>query len=235
MSYKIINNYLKYLAMHTESQTYFEGVKNSSNGKDLYILGSGPSLLILDKNKLAADVDIIYLNYAIAFSHPVVSGNRYLAVTDVLRIVELRDYVTSSLIDVISSSDKVFNPAIDWRVYCGSKFIIPNVNYAGLSVDFSQSFSMSIDRGVYIGYTVLFIALQFALHLRPRRVILAGIDMTSNKAQYFDTRIKGNWSEFDYRRDARSHLVASRQAYSSCGIPLLNASTTGLIDVLPVV
>lgn len=235
MSFSVLENYLNYVRLHRGSLKYFSGLKDSSSGRDLYIIGSGPSLLQFDGGVLSGAADVIYLNNAVRYNHEKGSGRRIVAITDFMRMDELKDFVLKSGVDVVSSSDKVFNETVDWRVYSDSNFILPRVLPDKLAVDMSQSFSTMLGSGVFIGYSVLFLALQIAYLMRPERIFLVGIDMTSNKGEYFDDSIKSNWGFFDYERDARSHLIACRQAFSSIGIPLLNCSKSSMIDVVPVV
>lgn len=234
MSYDAISNMLHYLRLGRQSRSELTSLFESARGRDVYILGSGPSLNDIDLSIMDGAV-VLYLNNAVKVNKYHAPHKKISIITDFLRMEELRDYIVSlDDVTLITSTDKVFNNSVDWRLYSKpAKFVMPKVNLNRFSIDFCQSFSTDLNRGAYIGRSVLFLALQVAYQMSPIRVSLVGVDMTSNTGAYYDDSVKGNWSEFSYLKDGKSHIISSRQAFKSQGILFLNLSSKSLIKDLP--
>lgn len=206
-------NAMKYRALANKSKSKILELKNKHLGNSVLILGTGPSLNDIDFNKVKVD-SVIYLNNAISIKGLLRAKNEYLVITDFLRTVELRPQLVSEPnVSVFCSSDKIFNPNIDSQIFEDPFiFLNPKVSYAtssqsvSMSVTPSSLFSDDLIDGVYLGKSVVFPAIQIASYLGYERIYLAGVDMNPNEKIYFDKKVKGNWSGFNYETDGREHM-----------------------------
>lgn len=215
-------------------------LKGKHAGNEVFIIGSGPSISQTDLSKLDG-APVIFLNKALKLSSEFSPSCKYLAISDHLRALELRreiNFSNEKELTVFATTDKLFNSSVDPSLFASPFiFVEPKLlrNPKGtLQIARSLGFSDNLYRGVYLGKSVVFPAIQFAYHLGAKAITLLGVDMTIGKnAAHFDKTIKSYWDQFDYARDGREHFMKMQQALRARGVALNNATVGGVLDALP--
>lgn len=234
-----MKTYGRYKALAQSAKAEVEDMRGAWPGEEIYCIGTGPSIKQTNLDHLNGR-SVIYLNNAVDLRSEFKAKNELCLITDHLRMSELRAQLISSDLDVIASTDRVFNANVDWRLFDKPvNFVMPKLNvnprsnWLTMSVSMVPGFSEDLLKGIYIGKSVVFSAIQTAVYLGASRVYLAGIDMTLGKSEYFAATTRSNWSGFDYEKDGVPHFRALLESMSALGIPLINASQGGMLDAVP--
>ena len=233
MEYKI---YLQYKSMAVKSRNEIKRIQGLATGKQIFIIGTGPSLQWTDLKKIDGEI-VIFLNNAITLAGSVRPSYAVGVVSDHLRAIELRRSMRTWCDIAVATTDKVFNPSVEPTIFSSPyNFVMPKVLVrpdGRYQVSAAPGFSESPLSGLYLGKSVLFPAIQLAYYMKPASISLVGIDMTIGaKAKYYDKKIKSNWSEFNYARDGRPHISVMRDCLRERGIALENLTIGGAVDVL---
>lgn len=234
MNYKI---YQQYRIMAAQSRKQIMEFKDKISGENVYIVGTGPSIEKTDLKKLN-NKHVIFLNNAINLHGLFRPKSSFVVISDHLRAIELRRIIANKKIPCFVTTDKIFNPSIDPKIFSTPYlFMMPKVADkpdGGMQISSAFGFSDDLNGGVYLGKSVAFPAIQFGYHLGAKVISLVGIDMTIGKnVSYYDAAIKSNWSEFNYRKDGRPHFEVVRDCLLSRNIVLENLTVGGNLDVLP--
>jgi hypothetical protein len=230
-------NYKHYRRLALESSTGIAALKDIVSGGAVYIVGSGPSIAQTDLSRLNGET-IIFLNNAVSLQDSVVPGRSFACISDHLRAIELRPECNTRGITCLATTDKVLNPSVSPLIFAAPfLFMMPKFltrTNGDLQVSAAFGFSDAPGKGVYLGKSVVFPAIQIAWHMGARDIFLVGLDMTIGaKAAYYDKTIKSNWSAFKYERDGRPHFELMRDCLSERGCILQNLTVGGALDVLP--
>ncbi|MBU2877758.1 hypothetical protein [Aliiglaciecola lipolytica] len=206
-------NAMKYRALAKRAKNTINQLKDSNVGRKVLILGTGPSLNDIELERINVDA-VIYLNNAVTIRKRIKNIKEYVVITDFLRMTELRpQLISDSSLTVLCSSDKIFNPNIDSKIFDDPfLFIYPKVDYeatsksVNMAVSPSKLLSEDILEGIYLGKSVVFPAIQIASYLGFSSMYLGGVDMNPNEKVYFNENVRGNWSGFNYETDGKEHM-----------------------------
>jgi hypothetical protein len=227
---------MSYLALAKESRAHLLSYKDLHKDQEVYIFGTGPSIKKFNFPK-AKGKTAIYLNNAVGLRERIESNVEYAVITDFIRARELRDQLTSKKITTFCSTDKIFNPVISEIFFQPPfVFIMPKLTYEfkerSVACTPSDAFMIAHDlsQGIYLGKSVVFAAIQLAWFMGHKKIHLVGVDMTSNKGEYYDPQIKGHWAGFSYEKDGREHFREIARRFSAEGIEIFDHSETGLND-----
>lgn len=230
---------LRYKALATQVATKLDDMAQAWLGQTVHILGSGPSLHAETVERFEGR-HVLYLNNTLTLHERVRPSQSYCVISDHLRMYELRNEAISQHVEVIASTDKVLNAQVNPHSFDSPvTFVMPkltsNPAKQGLQVAVCRSngFSFDLREGVFLGRSVLFVALQVAAHLGASRIVLSGVDMSNNQGLYFDPRIKSNWTGFSYENDALPHLTALLPLLRFHSIRLERERNLGRLALLP--
>ncbi|ARE41308.1 hypothetical protein RGUI_3167 [Rhodovulum sp. P5] len=233
MNLTILRTYRQFAVQSSEA---LEALRGCCRDEDVFILGSGPSITNTDLKRLDGKA-VLLLNNAVSLLDRFSPRLAIAVVSDHLRAIELRDQITRQDIACIATTDKIQNGAVNPAIFRPPfLFVMPRITVdASGSVRVSRAlgFSDDLGRGVYLGKSVVFPAIQIAHHLGAQEIRLVGIDMTLGRGvSYFDPAISSNWSAFDYAADGRPHFAAMAGMLRARGILLTNETVGGDLDVL---
>jgi hypothetical protein len=100
----------------------------------------------------------------------------------------------------------------------------------------ATGFSRDITRRIYLGYSVIFSAIQIACHLGARRVVMVGVDMNYTGDPAKDYAIARNdaptWV-MDYEVHAKPMFEYFMRELKQLNVELLNATLGGRVDCVP--
>ncbi len=234
MEYQIYQRYRRLVVESAERISALEGI---AVGEEVYVIGSSPSIRTTDLSHLDG-ATVVFLNNAISLLDNFAPARSFLMISDHLRAIELRKECFARSITCIATTDKVLNPTVSPLIFGDPYlFVMPRfVTRPNGDLQISAAFGFSDDpkKGLYLGKSVAFPAIQMAWYLGAKTISLVGIDMTIGaKASYFDKSITSNWSAFDYARDGRPHFAVMRDCLRTRGCILQNLSCGGTLDVLP--
>lgn len=232
-----LNVLYSYGAMSKLSKRKIVSYKNSFKDQNIYIVGTGPSILDTDLSRLE-DKIVIFLNNAFRLTSEFSPKNAFVVISDHLRAMELRTEIERRSIETFVTTDKVLNNAVDPRIFQKPYiFLMPKLNTkTNGEFQFSAAFGFSddIQTGVYLGKSVVFPAIQVAYFLGASTISLVGVDMTLGRnAKYYDPRIGSNWGGFSYAKDGRPHFEVILNCLRERGRFIENLTVGGALDVLP--
>ncbi len=216
-------------------------------GGAVYIVGSGPSILDCDLRGLEFRSAIL-LNGAIGLSGDRIAEPLAIAVEDerfVWRHLDmLREKVAPGSLCLFSVAvlralceidkcwlaDKTIILIDDIRKPYGARRRsvddLKKLQYVRLNTEGSAGFSLSPDRGVFLGGSVAVSALQFALYCAKQQVGFLGIDISNaGEPRFYETPSDMAFSGIA-RAEARiiEHLVLARQIAAERGVSFVNYS-----------
>ncbi|WP_143735697.1 hypothetical protein [Microbulbifer mangrovi] len=228
---------ISFISLAKQSLSNIRLLRDAHEGEDIFILGTGPSLSDFDF-AVCEKKAVLLLNNAIDVHRRLpASTSKYIVISDFLRMSELRAKILSENIKCFCTTDKIFSSGVDVNMYASPcNFIMPKYDYSttgeGLHMTVSDAprVETNIENGVYLGKSVVFPAIQIAAYLGAKRIHLVGVDMTSNTGAYFNPSIKGNWSKFCYKTDAKPHFKYIRELFNATGLEIFDHSEKGLND-----
>lgn len=216
-------------------------------GGAVYIVGSGPSIRDCDLRGLEFRSAIL-LNGAIGLSGDRIAEPLAIAVEDerfVWRHLDmLREKVAPGSLCLFSVAvlralceidkswlaDKTIILIDDIRKPYGARRRsvddLKKLQYVRLNTEGSAGFSLSPDRGVFLGGSVAVSALQFALYCAKQQVGFLGIDISNaGEPRFYETPSDMAFSGIA-RAEARiiEHLVLARQIAAERGVSFVNYS-----------
>ncbi|TIX88559.1 glycosyl transferase [Rhizobium sp. P44RR-XXIV] len=216
-------------------------------GETIYIVGSGPSIRDSDISGMEANSAIL-LNGAIGLIGEQISEPLAIAVEDerfVWRHIEMmrKKIMPGSLclfsvavlralceIDKGWLADKTIILIDDIRKPYGARRRslddLKKLQYVRLDAEGSAGFSLSPDRGVFLGGSVAVSALQFALYCARQTIGFVGIDISNDREpRFYETHEDMAFSGIA-RAEGRivEHLVFARQIAAERGVSFVNYS-----------
>lgn len=226
----------KYRALARQSRQAIETLRGSAQGEEVFIVGSGPSISDTDLSKLK-DSRVLLLNNAISLLDHFQPSNAHIMLSDHLRAIELRAQIVERNLDCIATTDKIMNSDVDPEIFREPfSFIMPRFTSTpngDIRVSPVMGFSDDPQKGLFLGKSVVFPAIQFAYFMGARAITLVGIDMTLGpNIAYFDDKIVSNWTAFDYPRDGRPHFLHMASVLRAKSVLLTNATAGGALDAL---
>lgn len=221
----------------SDSKRHLHLLENIHTNKRCFIIGNGPSLRQTDLSKLRGEhtfgLNRIYLLFPeLGFK------TTYL--------VSVNDLVLEQSVAEMSTLD--LPKLITWRArhWFGSA---PRVTFLDTDFTGEENFCSKISGRIFEGYTVTYVALQLAYHMGFEQVILVGVDHNfvtqgaANQAivsqgddpnhfapNYFGKGFK--WQLPDLAGSERAYTFA-REAYSSAGRRVLDATVGGKLTIFP--
>ncbi len=225
-------------------------LKDRHRGRRAFVIGAGPSLVTGDLERLHGEITFASNKIFLAFDDTAWRPTYY-SVVDVL--------VARNNAERIRAQQLTHIHSVDVRPVLGqdSRFLYL---YRMLRIPFGTfkpGFSSDALRGVYGGFTVIYMQLQLAFYMGIREVYLIGVDfsfevpgeaVTDSRTEFGETviRSRGEVNHFhpDYRRPGeiwsmpqmekqRLAFRRARQAFETAGGQLINASRRTKLDALP--
>ena len=217
------------------------------SGEQIYIVGSGPSIRDCDLSGLESGSAIL-LNGAIGLIGDRIAEPLAIAIEDerfVWRHIEMmrKKIAPGSLclfsiavLRALCESDKgwladktiilidnIYKPYGTRRRTLND---IRQLQYVRLDATGSAGFSLSPDRGVFLGGSVAVSALQFALYCTPKTIGFLGIDISNaSEPRFYETGRDTAFSGIARAEDRIvEHLVFARQIAGERGIAFINYS-----------
>lgn len=232
----MINILSKYRVLARRSRSAIKDLRGSAQGEEVFILGTGPSIVDTDLSRLEGS-RVLLLNNAISLLEQLKPAQAHVVLSDHLRAIELRREIVDRGLDCIATTDKVLNHNVDPEIFREPyRFIMPRLVSApsgGVLVSQAQNFSDDLQKGVFLGKSVVFPAIQLAYFMGARAITLVGVDMTLGRnVAYFDPQMISHWTAFEYSRDGRPHFLHMASVLRARSILLTNATVGGALDAL---
>ena len=217
-------------------------LKNRHLGETIFCLGNGPSL---NQQKLdLLDGKIVLLtNRAFQLLDRFRPGIAYNVVGDVHGFNKIGDSLMARPETAFVSCHLLAEYALK-REYCSDKhlYLMPAFKWqrnAGIiqpQVLSSTGFSRDITHRIYLGYSVIFGAIQIACYLGARRVVMVGVDMnyTGDPAKDYAMPRNDvpNWT-MDYEVHAKPMFEFFVRELKRLNVEFLNATLGGRVDCVP--
>jgi len=217
-------------------------LKNRHAGETIFCLGNGPSLNQQNLNLLDGKT-VLLTNRAFQLLDRFQPGTAYNVVHDVQAFNKIGDslmirpetaFVSCSFLadyalksEYCSDKHLYLMPAYKWQRNAG--IIQPQVLY-------SPGFSRDITQRIYVGYSVIFHAVQVACYLGARRIVMLGVDMnyTGDPAKDYaivrnDVR---NWT-MNYDEHGKPMFEFFVRELKRLNVEFLNATLGGRVDCVP--
>jgi hypothetical protein len=210
---------------------------NSHSGERCFIIGNGPSLRQTDLTKLQGEFTFGLNRIYLIFSE--------LGFTTSC-LVSVNDLVLEQCAEEMTALE--LPKFLTWR---SRRWFSDDPQAIFLDTDFTgpENFSHNASGRIFEGFTVTYVALQLAFHMGFSEVILIGVDHNfvtkgpANQAiisqgddpnhfspNYFGAGFK--WQLPDLEGSERAYRLA-RQAYSSAGRRVLDATVGGKLTIFP--
>ena len=217
-------------------------LKNRHLGETIFCLGNGPSLNQQRLDLLDGKI-VLLTNRAFQLLDRFRPGIAYNVVADVHGFNKIGDSLMARPEIAFVSCHLLAGYALK-REYCSEKhvYLMPAFKWqrtAGIIQPgpwLATGFSRDITRRIYLGYSVIFCAIQIACHLGAERVVMLGVDMnyTGDSAKdYAITRNEApNWT-MDYDVHAKPMFEYFIRELKQLNVELLNATLGGRVDCVP--
>lgn len=209
---------------------------NKHNGERCFIIGSGPSLLVEDLEKLKKEICFA--------SHRIYSIYN--------RTSWRPQYYCAQDCALINKSAKVIGELVqsDWKLIAASKnapckkvkdACYLNIIEEEFYPDYPK-FAEEISEGFYEGMTVTYMCIQVAVYMGFKEIYLLGVDHNYSATRTADGKIEKddsikNYFSSDYSLDAIPQLYKSTKAYEGArkyaqehGIKIYNATRGGKLE-----
>lgn len=222
------------------SAAQFAALEGAYRGRTIFCIGSGPSLKSQDLSGLTGQIALL-CNHALFLRESIKFERAHPVVQDSVRVNELH----SALIQAPDASF-VSMHSFDWPLLDQGRpdprlaYFMPKLSMAetllNMAPRISHASASAADprRGLFLGRSVIFSAVQIAQYLGATRIVLVGVEMdyTGDPAKDYAFGGIRNQHVMDYARDCRPHLSALHHALERRGVRLVNATIGGKIDVL---
>lgn len=206
--------------------------KNIHKGETIVCVGCGPSLNLLPQDIFSRH-PCIYLNSAFQINSQLSETVAYSLVQDHNRLKELKDINRSDFkasfrcaYDFTSFNINCIDRKNDTILMPKLKFVRSNLFYKPQGVIDEASISQDLSKEVnLIGYTVMFTAIQLAIWMGARNILLAGydVDYSSPSNLYFN---QSNLERVIWVPDYRVHMMpaalAVKKYADSLGVQIIN-------------
>lgn len=186
-------------------------------------VGSGPSLKKTDLSK-TKDKIVIATNHTYKLFN---KNSAYSIMTDHIRVKQLRE-------KIIKYGNKLFlarnNNCLKDEYYSDPATLINVLRKNNESI----GFSWDLNNGIYIGYSVIFSAIQLAVYMGAKKVHLIGVDQDySQKQKFFDEDItRASTPKInDYKLNSKMFNICNNELTKK-GIEFVNSTIGGKIDCI---
>lgn len=227
-------------------------LKGRHDGKRAWIVANGPSISKMDLAPLRSEV-VFAVNSTFRLYEQLGYEFPYTCFSDRIRWQECgeacieasphstffycdnKEYPTPHSVISSSYSDRVI---LLNRYYIMPHFLQKYIfirnrcGYSTFKCFYRNSVSFDITKGVCLGNSVIFMAMQVAAYMGCRQIILLGVDMDySGDEKHFHGQ-KIFTPPMEYERDAKPWFKLFRHQFETRGIHLLNGTIGGKVDVL---
>ncbi|MFT3829174.1 MAG: hypothetical protein QM691_05635 [Opitutaceae bacterium] len=219
---------------------YLQSLAGCCRGETLFCLGNGPSLARQDP-ELLAGTNVISTNQGYRFLRNSKTLRTWHLVTDTTRFrevgPELGDGCHPAFCAPYRLSAEWLELAGRWpnfRVLPTTQFVQWTGETWELAARDTPLCAFRLPHELeHCGFSVIFAAIQLAVYLGARRVVLLGVDMDySGGHSHFVPGVSHLNPSYEYETHARSALVHFRKTLAAMGCELLNATDGGRVDVL---
>lgn len=234
----------KFDRMDNLFQKRIEQFKDCHSGEKCFIIGNGPSLIGSDLNKIKkSGIDSFACNEIFMCYGNVEWRPKYYFCSDVTGIVSVLDKKENAS-EAFSNCDFAFLRNMKESLYFSKKFknvIVYNQIYP--ENELSPEFSYDCSYYVYIGHTVMYVMLQFAIYMGYNEIYLLGVDHQFSKERKSNGRVVNkniqdhseilktkNVLYFDIDKATAAYISAKKNAESR-KIKIYNATRGGMLDV----
>ncbi|MFW6047172.1 MAG: 6-hydroxymethylpterin diphosphokinase MptE-like protein [Candidatus Woesearchaeota archaeon] len=206
-----------------------QNLKNKYRYETIACIGTGPSINEEDLTLLNGKV-VILLNDAYKLLEKFNPKKAYCVVTDYLKLKEIRNKLLEINAEVFVSPNLTNSSEINLNLnyYRDFVFIEPYMKDFSYSRDFS--FSKNLTKGIYLGNSVLFSAIQIASYMGAKKILILGCGFDYSKG-YFDKKINQHAAppELDYANKMMKHF---KEEVEKQGKKLIYCCMKGKIDCL---
>lgn len=132
---------------------------------------------------------------------------------------------------IVRDAEYAFRPSIRW---VEGRIKIPGLTFV-IEGNYDPGFATDLRRSsLFLNRSVIFSAMQLAVRLGARRIILIAVEMDySGPHLHCVPGVKEIVPGFDYERMARPSFELTRTACDSLGVEILNATPGGRVEVFP--
>ncbi|WP_199183308.1 6-hydroxymethylpterin diphosphokinase MptE-like protein [Cryobacterium sp. Y82] len=225
-----------YDSAYRANRSNLEGFKDSCRGERCVIIGNGPSLnrtdLSLLSNEKTFGLNRIYLMAAT------------LGFTPTYHVAVNQLVVEQSRTDLLSLKSPLFTTRSNEKTLGESAHLNYLYERSG-----PVGFSTDASRGIHVGQTVTFVALQLAYHMGFSTVVLVGVDHSfttkgpanstvesrGDDPNHFDPNYFGagvKWQLPDLPQSEVAYMAA-REVFSRAGRRIVDATVDGKLEVFP--
>jgi hypothetical protein len=217
-------------------------LKNRYLGETIFCLGNGPSLN-QQKLDLLDDKIVLLTNRGFQLLDRFRPRIAYNVVGDVQGFNKIGDSLMARPETTFVSCHSLYAYALK-EEYCSDKhlYLMPAYRWqrnAGIiqpQVLPAIGFSRDITQRIYLGYSVIFHAIQIAYYLGAKRVVMAGVDMTYSGDPAKDYAVPRNdvpTVKLDYDSQAKPMFEFFVRELKRLNVEFLNATLGGRVDCVP--
>jgi hypothetical protein len=217
-------------------------LKNRHLGETIFCLGNGPSLNQQNLGLLDGKI-VLLTNRAFRLLDRFQPGIAYNVVGDTHGFNKIGDSLMARPETAFVSCHSLYAYALK-REYCSDKhlYLMPaykwqrNAGTIQPQVLPAIGFSRDITQRIYLGYSVIFHAIQIAYYLGARRVVMVGVDMNYTGDPAKDYAIARNdvpHATMDYDVQAKPMFEFFVRELKRLNVEFLNATLGGRVDCVP--
>lgn len=202
--------------------------KDIHKGLRCFIVGTGPSLKMEDLEKIKGEYS--FSVNSIVLSFPDTSWRpSYYAIQDSFGYEKLKDVIRNSGLKYIFSgiSNKTMTPKMDVE---NIPFPLNLLDHGKMIPDHITKFSDNAFKVIYAGHSITYSAMELAVYMGFKEIILLGIDCDYSKAV---NHIKAYSVQTDMNAAylMRESYKVARQWADTHGVRILNATRNAKLDV----
>lgn len=220
----------------------YRTMKNMWSGEVVICMGTGPSLEATDLS-LLNNHHIIGTNYAYRLLNTITPKSFHLVIQDSNRFSDVKSDLrnfsrpihlsTQVFLDGISPPSAEYFGGNSLNYFFPKSIFCVDADQIDIRVSMENRWSWDPRKGLYLGHSVIFSAIQLAAFFGASRIICIGIDMDYSGRTSFFSGVKNIWNTFSYELHCHDMFVTVRRALESKGIEILNATEGGKVTALP--
>lgn len=198
--------------------------------EDIYIIATGPSLLISDLEKLMENKKICMgMNWLYRLFEKTEWRPDYYVISD-QKMIKALDQMEDIEIIFHNINTFISDTWLDfWRKDHTENFYAFNMKYNLQNIKFTNDFSDI----VYSGMTVMYVCLQLAVFMGYKKIYILGCDFNYNNKEkqhcYEEQKVT---TDFDYDIVKKAYLIAKEYCELN-GVRIYNATRGGNLEVFP--
>ncbi len=206
----------------------------------VFCLGNGPSLARQDPRLLTGS-NVIATNHGHRFLRGVAPRRHWNLVTDTVRLSEVAPELEVSRQPTFHAPYRLTAEWLELAERHPMFHVLPTTQYvrwtpAGWELAARDTPLCAFrlpDELEHCGFSVIFAAIELAVHFGARTIVLLGVDMDYGGPQsHFAPGVVHLNAHYNYDTHARSAFVHFRRVLETRGIRLLNATDGGRVDTL---